>query len=134
MNCPNCNKVIKDGAKFCGHCGADISLAKHSITDDSVDNIIVHGYTLLSSGSFDEARELFDSATRKDAKNVQVMLGKLLCDLKLHNEDELAGCATDFGENINYRSLLVFADSDTKMRISAYQRKAAGKNPAAVLC
>lgn len=125
MNCPNCNKVIKDGAKFCGHCGADISLAKHSITDDSVDNIIVHGYTLLSSGSFDEARELFDSATRKDAKNVQVMLGKLLCDLKLHNEDELADCATDFGENINYRSLLVFADSDTKMRISAYQRKAA---------
>lgn len=93
MNCPNCNKVIKDGAKFCGHCGADISLAKHSITDDSVDNIIVHGYTLLSSGSFDEARELFDSATRKDAKNVQVMLGKLLCDLKLHNEDELADCA-----------------------------------------
>lgn len=81
--------------------------------------------TLLSSGSFDEARELFDSATRKDAKNVQVMLGKLLCDLKLHNEDELADCATDFGENINYRSLLVFADSDTKMRISAYQRKAA---------
>ena len=125
MICPNCNKVIKDGAKFCGHCGSDISLAKHSITDDSIDNIIVHGFTLLSSGSFDEAKELFDSATRKDAKNAQAMLGKLLCDLKLHNESELANCTVDFGENINYRSLLVFADSDTKMRVSSYQRKAA---------
>ncbi len=125
MICPNCNKVIKDGAKFCGHCGSDISLAKHSITDDSIDNIIVHGFTLLSSGSFDEAKELFDSATRKDAKNAQAMLGKLLCDLRLHNESNLENCSVDFGENINYRSLLVFADSDLKMRLSAYQRKAA---------
>ncbi len=127
MICPNCNQVIKDGAKFCGYCGADILLAKNLITEDTLEKILSRVFELLSSETYDEARELLNRATQKDSKNTQVLLGKLLCDLKIRNEYELSRCSVDFGDNINYRSLLLFADEETKTRFSLYQKEASDR-------
>lgn len=127
MICPNCNKVIKDGAKFCGHCGSDILLSKNSITEDTLEEILARAFELLSSETYDEAHELLDRASQRDSKNTQVFLGKLLYDLKLHNEYELSQCSIEFGDNINYRSLLLYADEETKARFSSYQKEASDK-------
>lgn len=122
MTCPSCAQRIASDSLFCDFCGADLLLLKFSLQNASEEDIISAAFDCIKSGDFVNSKALLDRVEKMDSKNVQVSLGRLLTEYKLHSVEELADVKEDFGKNIYYYNIIWGDDEALKEQVNLYQK------------
>lgn len=84
----------------------------------TVDSLLQHGFIAIETGAYDEAANSFDKVLDIDPQNGRAYLGKMMANLHVQHEDDLAHQAQPFDNNSDYQRMLRFCDEATisKMR------------------
>ena len=76
-------------------------------------------FMFLEDADFDRADEFCEQILNQDPENAQAYLGKLMAELHIKRQEDLANCAELFDNNKNYEKAMRFADTKlaTELRI-----------------
>lgn len=89
-------------------------------TSPSVSSLLRRAEIFLEDGDFISADKYFDRVLDIEPECARAYIGKLLAELKLKSEDELASCGIDITENGNYKKAVRFADDTYREKLSTY--------------
>lgn len=90
----------------------------------SVAPLIKRANIFLENSNWNEADEYCEKVLDIDPINAEAYLIKLLVINKLNKFSELENLRKDFSNDVNYKNLIKFADSETKKQIELYLDKA----------
>lgn len=97
-----------------------------------VQNLLKRGYLALEDGEWLNADRFFEDVLNVDAECAEGYLGKMLCALRLHKEEELGKLTFPFDTQKYYDKVMRFASRDLQKRILCYsdaaKRRATEKN------
>ncbi|MBD5112464.1 MAG: TIR domain-containing protein [Ruminococcaceae bacterium] len=94
----------------------------------TADSLVKRAMMFLEDGDFTKADEYAEKALDANPENANAYLCKLLSELKLNKETELATYKAGFTEFDNYNKILRFGDNETKKRIEDYRIRAIYNN------
>ena len=83
----------------------------------TVDSLLKRVFMFLSDSEWESADEYCEKVLDIDPENGQAYLGKLMVDLKIKNQTDFMDVKVDYGNNKNYRKVLVFGDVNTKTKL-----------------
>ena len=78
------------------------------------------GFMALEDGEWDKADEFFEQALNFDAKIAEAYLGKLMAELRVHRQDELASLAEPFNDYNNYQKAIRFGNASLINTLEGY--------------
>lgn len=81
-------------------------------------------FMFLEDGDWNNAGQYCEKVLDLEPKNAEAYLGKLMVDLKIRRESDLAASATDFENNSNYQKALRFGDQKLKEKLENYNKQA----------
>ncbi len=70
------------------------------------------GYDALENEDFSKANEIFDNIIKKDKKNANAYVGKLLAENKIKKISELEGVNEPFNESENFKNAILYGEKD----------------------
>jgi|GEM_PF-5203083 len=128
LKCTGCgaeNKVnYAGGQHHCEYCGSLLSLPRAStgatagsvtVTSES-GNIVRRGYLLLETGSFDEAKRMFQRALdTENPEDSAAYWGALLAGRRCRNDEELCRSSSRLSNENNYQMAVRFANDTDRM-------------------
>lgn len=82
--------------------------------NSNVNNLLDRISIFLEEGLFEKANEYCEKVLDIDAKNAIVYKYKLMIDIKAKNDEELISSGYNINNNINFKSILKFADNEFK--------------------
>lgn len=74
----------------------------------------------LEDGNWKDADEYCERVLDLDPENSMAYLGKLMAELKVHRQDDLAKLETSFDENDNYKKAIRYANKDLSDKLKSY--------------
>ncbi len=86
------------------------------------------GFMALEDGEWQKADEFFEEALNQDAEDAECYLGKLMAELKVIKQEQLANCEQPFDENGNYQKAIRFADKQLAEKIKGYVERINNRN------
>ena len=78
---------------------------------------LTRAFLFLEDGDFKSANEYCERILDKEPKNAQAYLGKLMVDLRVKRQENIATSAKSFEENANYQKALRFGDAEIRNRL-----------------
>ena len=72
--------------------------------------LVKRGFLALEDGEWEKADEFFEQALNHNAEDAQAYLGKLMAELKVSKQENLAECKEPFDKNSNYEKIIRFGD------------------------
>ena len=93
------------------------------ITSPSVLNItslLKRAFMFLEDGEFERADDFCEQVLNQDPENAQAYLGKLMIELRVVRQADLANCAEPFDNSKNYQKVLRFADPALVATLKGY--------------
>ena len=90
-----------------------------SVASLNIAPLLKRVFMFLEDGDFDRADEFCEQILNQDPENAQAYLGKLMAELHIKRQEDLANCAELFDNNKNYEKAMRFADTKlaTELRI-----------------
>ncbi len=85
-------------------------------------------YIFLEDENWSEADEYFEKVLDEEPENTYAYLGKLLVDLKVRKQEELADLSQTFDTNPNYKKVYRFADEALKGKLIGYNEAIINRN------
>ena len=82
--------------------------------------LLKRAFMFLEDGDFDRADEFCEQVLNQDPENAQAYLGKLMAELRVKRQADLANCAEPFDNNKNYQKAVRFADSILLLELESY--------------
>ena len=82
--------------------------------------LLKRAFMFLEDGDFDRADEFCEQVLNQDPENAQAYLGKLMAELHVKRQADLANCAEPFDNNKNYQKAVRFADSSLSSELKGY--------------
>lgn len=82
--------------------------------------LLKRAFIFLEDGNWKDADEYCERVLDLDPENAQAYLGKLMAELKVHNQDDLAKLETPFDENDNYKKAIRYADEKLCGKLNSY--------------
>ena len=82
--------------------------------------LIDRGFMALEDGEWEKADGFFEQALNFDAKIAEAYLGKLMAELKVRKQEDLADCEKPFDEYNNYNKAVRFADEKLSKTLQGY--------------
>ena len=82
--------------------------------------LLKRAFMFLEDGDFDRADEFCEQVLNQDPENAGAYLGKLMAELCVKQQADLANCAEPFDSLDNYRKIIRFADNRLKSEIEGY--------------
>ena len=82
--------------------------------------LLKRAFMFLEDGDFDRADEFCEQVLNQDPENAQAYLGKLMVELHVKRQADLANCAEPFDSNKNYQKAVRFADSSLSSELNGY--------------
>ena len=86
----------------------------------SVNHLLERATLALEDGEFDRADDFCEQVLNQDPKNAQAYLYKLMIDLRVRKQEDLARCEEPFDSNKNYQKVLRFGDEQIATRLKSY--------------
>ena len=83
-------------------------------------SLLKRAYIFLEDGEWENANEYFEKVLDGNPENPDAYLGKLLAEVRVHSLEELAGCAIDYTESVNYKRLMRYGDQTVRAKVNAY--------------
>lgn len=74
--------------------------------------LLKRAFMFLEDGNWEEADEYCEKVLDQDPENAQAYLGKLMAELRVRKQEQLAECAETFENNGNYQKALRFGSKD----------------------
>ena len=119
---------------WCAYCGTKQTLLKPSDSeasnifaraDDSLFNskkmaLLERGFMELGEGHYKKARNFFDQALDYDAQFAMAYVGKLMADLRVKRQENLANYYKSFENNKNYQKAMRFAGEELTRTLQGY--------------
>lgn len=81
-------------------------------------------YMFLEDGDWDNANKYCEKVLDLEPKNAEAYLGKLMVDLKIRRESDLAACTKDFENNNYYQKALRFGNQNLRNKLDNYNKQA----------
>ena len=82
--------------------------------------LLKRAFMFLEDGDFDRADEFCEQVLNQDPENTQAYLGKLMAELHIKRQADLANCSEPFDNNKNYQKAVRFADSTLSSELKGY--------------
>lgn len=92
-------------------------------TKDSVSALLERAFMFLEDGDWKSVDNYCEKALDLEPRCAEAYLGKLLADLELNREAQLAHVKVNFGHNKNYLKIIQFGDDALKTRLKGYLEK-----------
>ena len=89
-------------------------------TTINVAPLLKRAFMFLEDGDFDRADEFCEQVLNQDPENAQAYLGKLMAQLRVKRQADLANCADPFDNNKNYEKAVRFADAMLSSELRGY--------------
>lgn len=86
----------------------------------SVEPLLKRAFMFLEDKDWSSADEYCEKALDQDPENAMAYLGKLMVDLKVTKQENLADCKNEFIDNINYEKAIRFADKKLADKLEGY--------------
>lgn len=86
----------------------------------SIASLLKRVFLFLEDGDWNSANEYCEKVLDIDPENAQAYLGKLLVELRVKNQVELANRAKPFDNNKSYQKAVRFADEKLKKTLTGY--------------
>ncbi len=86
----------------------------------SVAPLLKRAFMFLEDGDFDRTDEFCEHVLNQDPENAEAYLGKLMAELHIKCQADLANCAEPFDDLDNYRKIIRFADNRLKAEMEGY--------------
>ena len=83
-----------------------------------IDPLFKRASMALADGEFERADAFYEQILNQDPENAEAYVGKLLSELRLKSQGELADSETSFENNSNYKKAIYFANADLKNELS----------------
>ena len=90
----------------------------------NVSALLRRAFLFLEDGDWASADEYCEKVLDLDPENPRAYLGKLMAELHVHKEDQLAQQPEPFDERNNYQKAMRFADSTQKSVLERYNKQA----------
>jgi len=82
--------------------------------------LLKRAFIFLEDGNWTEADEYCEKVLDQDPENAQAYIGKLMAELHVRKQEDLANCEKPFDSNNNYQKAVRFGDNKTKATLSDY--------------
>lgn len=82
--------------------------------------LLKRAFIFLEDGNWKDADEYCERVLDLDPENAEAYLGKLMAELKVHKQDDLAKLETSFDENDNYKKAIRYADEKLCGKLNSY--------------
>ena len=82
--------------------------------------LLKRAFMFLEDGDFARADEFCEQVLNQDPENAEAYLGKLLAELKVRKQEDLADCKQPFDESNNYKKAIRFADEKLSKTLKGY--------------
>lgn len=100
------------------------SVVKETVTvNTAVANtapLLKRAFMFLEDGDWRSADEYCEKVLDADPENAQAYLGKLMAEMRIRRQEELADCSEPFDKNGNYQKALRFADEQLAGTLNRY--------------
>jgi tetratricopeptide (TPR) repeat protein len=90
--------------------------------------LLKRAFMFLEDGDFDRADEFCEQVLNQDPENAQAYLGKLMAELRVKRQTDLANCAETFDSNKNYEKAVRFADAKLASELRGYNATIKDRN------
>ena len=128
MVCKNCGNPLRETAKFCMKCGTKVEVQSEAFQrmdiqiDPNIDKELLYKrvFMYIEDGKKNEAFTYLEWMLDHDPEDARAYLGKLLLDLNIEFEEDLAKVDQDISENKNYRRAYKYGDDAMKKRLDDY--------------
>ena len=80
----------------------------------NISPLLRRAFMFLEDGDFDRADEFCEQVLNQNPENAQAYLGKLMAELRVKQQADLADCAEPFDSFDNFRKIIRFADDRLK--------------------
>ena len=87
---------------------------------NSSDALLKRGYMALEEGKWKNAKNFFEQVLNHNAECAMAYVGKLMCDLKVKKQENLAIYYKSLEKNKNYQYALQFADGSLSSTLQGY--------------
>lgn len=88
--------------------------------NEQITPLIERVFLFLEDGEWDKADEYCERVLDIDPKNAYAYLGKLMLEYRIKQKADIANCKKDFEQNINYRRILQYGNSEIISEIQGY--------------
>jgi len=128
IECPKCKGRlhVEEATEklFCMYCRAEVVVKQATSRGESasLDSLVKRGFLSLEFSEWDKALDVFDRAADIDLEHAMIYVGKLLVELRLDKEENLAGHHKPLDGYVNYEKAIRFADSVLKKRLEGYSQ------------
>ena len=82
--------------------------------------LLKRAFMFLEDGNWKEADEYCEKVLDQDPENAQAYLGKLMAELQVRKQEDLADCPQPFDQSNNYQKAVRFGDEKTKSTLAGY--------------
>ena len=82
--------------------------------------LLKRAYMFLEDGDFKEADKYCERVLDQDPENARAYLGKLMAELQVRNQKDLADCEQPFDDRNNYKKAVRFADEKLARELEGY--------------
>ena len=82
--------------------------------------LLRRAFMFLEDGNWQEADEYCEKVLDQAPENAQAYLGKLLAELHVSKQEDLADCAEPFDDSNNYQKILRFGDAKLTAAVKGY--------------
>jgi tetratricopeptide (TPR) repeat protein len=90
--------------------------------------LLKRAFMFLEDGEFDRADDICEQVLNQDPENSQAYLGKLMAELHVKKQLDLADCKIDFEYSKNYEKTIRFADDKLATELKNYLSEAKKNN------
>lgn len=86
----------------------------------NISPLLKRAFMFLEDGDFDRADEFCEQVLNIDPECAEAYLGKLMAELNVRKQEDLADCEQSFENNNNYNRVLRFADDKLSKSLKGY--------------
>ena len=91
-----------------------------SATVTNITPLLKRTFMFLEDGEFDRADDFCEQVLNQDPENAQAYVGKLMVDLRVNRQNDLANCVEPFENNNNYQKAIRFAKDTLADDLNGY--------------
>lgn len=132
LNCVKCGNSIPNDSAFCPFCGEKVVHHPVEVNNESANEVAVpadptnieavlkRAFIFLEDGLFNKADRYLEIVLDQDPENAKAYVGKLLINLKLQKQEQLAKCSENFEDSRDFQKALRYADKELAEILNKY--------------
>ena len=140
MYCKKCNNQVPDDSQFCPFCGNQFIRVKVEVeqpsapvthatepmvmpTNTDPEAMLKRAFLFIEDGLFERADQYLELILDQDPENARAYLGKLMIDLRVNTQEQLAEQEQPFDRNGNYVKAVRYGDEKMANMLISYSEK-----------